>query len=178
MVRFPARPIFFPRIDDSHCDMIHSSLTAVRCFDNGYVGKQSVAWKEYPAEYWLKGLQESMDRCSGHRDITEILLNTIQPTSIWRREIRLVRLNGWQLFVKGQETLLEKRKRKYRTFSINSTFRVPFKPFQNKALFFTTLHNSADSVPISNLVCIKEVAIRTTFSHMINIAGIIYYTCS
>ena len=25
---------------------------------------------------------------------------------------------------------------------------------------------------------VKEVAIRTTFSHMINIAGIIYYTCS
>ena len=35
-------------------------------------------------------------------------------------------------------------------------------------------HNSADSVPTSNLVCIKEVAIRTTFSLMINIAGIIY----
>ena len=35
-----------------------------------------------------------------------------------------------------------------------------------------TRHNSADSVPTSNLVCIKEVAIRTTFC----IAGIIYYT--
>ena len=34
---------FFPRIDDSHCNTIHSSLTAVRCFDNGYVGKQPVA---------------------------------------------------------------------------------------------------------------------------------------
>ena len=40
-----------------------------------------------------------------------------------------------------------------------------------------TRHNPADSVPTSNLVCIKEVAIRTTFSHMINIAGIIYYIC-
>ena len=37
-----------------------------------------------------------------------------------------------------------------------------------------TRHNSADSVPTSNLVCIKEVAIRTTFC----IAGIIYYTCN
>ena len=37
-----------------------------------------------------------------------------------------------------------------------------------------TLHNSTDSVQ----VCIKEVAIRTTFSHMFNIAGIIFYTCS
>ena len=39
-----------------------------------------------------------------------------------------------------------------------------------------TRHNSADSVPTSNFDCIKKVAIRTTFSHMINIAGIIYYT--
>ena len=30
--------------------------------------------------------------------------------------------------------------------------------------------NSADFLPTSNLVCIKEVAFRTTFSHMINIA--------
>ena len=35
-----------------------------------------------------------------------------------------------------------------------------------------TRHNSADSVPPSNLVCITEVAIRTTLC----IAGIIYYT--
>ena len=40
-----------------------------------------------------------------------------------------------------------------------------------------TRHNSADSVP-TNLICIKEVAIRTTFSHMIYIAGKNYYTCS
>ena len=64
----PARPIFFPRTDDSHCDRIHSSLTAVRCFDNGYVGKQPVAWKEYR----LKDFQESMDRCTDRRDVTEI----------------------------------------------------------------------------------------------------------
>ena len=31
----PARPIFFPRINDR----VHSSLTAVQCFDNGYEGK-------------------------------------------------------------------------------------------------------------------------------------------
>ena len=41
-----------------------------------------------------------------------------------------------------------------------------------------TRHISADSVPTSNLFCIKEVAIRTTFSHMIDIAEIIYHTCS
>ena len=55
-VSIQARPLFFPRIDDSHCDRIHFSLTAVRCFDNGYVGKQPVAWKEYCVDYWLKEL--------------------------------------------------------------------------------------------------------------------------
>ena len=77
-----AWPIFFPRIDDSHCDRIYSSLTTVCCFDNGYVGKQPVVWKEYCVEYWLKKLLETMDRCTGHRDITKILskivLNTMQ----------------------------------------------------------------------------------------------------
>ena len=55
-------------------------LTAVRCFNNGHVGKQPVAWKEYCAEYWLKELQDSMDRCNGCRDITEILLKTALNT--------------------------------------------------------------------------------------------------
>ena len=36
--------------------------------------------------------------------------------------------------------------------------------------------NSADSVPTSDLVCIKEVAIRTISTD--NIAGIIHYTYS
>ena len=52
----PAWPIFFPRIDDSHCDRIHSYLTAVHCFENGYKGKRPVAWKEYCVEYLLKEL--------------------------------------------------------------------------------------------------------------------------
>ena len=72
----PARPIFFPRIDDSHCNEIHSSLTVVRCFDNGYVRNQQVVWKEYCAEYWLKELQESTCRHA----ITEILLKTALNT--------------------------------------------------------------------------------------------------
>ena len=72
LVQSPAHPKFFLRIDDSYCDRIHSSLTAVCCFDNGYVGKQPVAWKEYCVVYWL-----SMDRCTGRRNITE-LLNAIQ----------------------------------------------------------------------------------------------------
>ena len=74
-------PIFFPGIDDSHYGRIHCSLTAVHCFDDGYVGKQPVAWKEYCGAYWLKELQESMDRCTGRHNITEKLkmpLNMIQ----------------------------------------------------------------------------------------------------
>ena len=51
-----SHPQLFPGIDDSHSNRIHSSLIAVRCFDNGYVGKQPVVWKEYRAEYWLKEL--------------------------------------------------------------------------------------------------------------------------
>ena len=74
LVRSPARPIFLPRTDDSHCDRIHSSLAAAHCFDNGYVGKQLVAWKEYCVEYWVREFQECMDSCTGHRDITAILL--------------------------------------------------------------------------------------------------------
>ena len=37
--------------DDSHYDNIHFSPTAVLCFDNNYVAKQPVDWKEYCAEY-------------------------------------------------------------------------------------------------------------------------------
>ena len=70
----------FRRIDDGHYDRIRSCLTAVCCFDNGYVEKQPVAWKEYWAEYWLKELQESMGRCTGRRDITEVLLKTALTT--------------------------------------------------------------------------------------------------
>ena len=47
----PAQPVFFPRIDDGHCHWTHSSLTAVHCFHNGYVGKQPVVWKECCVEY-------------------------------------------------------------------------------------------------------------------------------
>ena len=64
-----------PRIDVSHCDRIYSSLTTVRCFDNDSVGKQAVAWKEYCAEYWLNGLQKSMDRCTGSCNVN---CNTVE----------------------------------------------------------------------------------------------------
>ena len=74
LVRSMALPTFFPRIDDSHCNRIHSFLTAVHCFENG---KQPMAWQEYCVECWLKELQESMDRHTGHCDITEMLLKMV-----------------------------------------------------------------------------------------------------
>ena len=49
---------------------------SVYCFDKGDVGKQPVVWKEYCVEYWLKELQESKDKCTGHSNITVILLKT------------------------------------------------------------------------------------------------------
>ena len=70
LVRSLDRPIFFWRIGESHCDRIHCSVNAVLCFDNSFVGKQPVAWKEYCAKYWLKELKESVDRATGRRDIT------------------------------------------------------------------------------------------------------------
>ena len=107
LVQSPARHIFFPRIDDSHCNRNHSSLTAVFCFDNGYVRKQLVAWKQYCAEYWLKEFQESMGRCTGRHDIYEIMLkkalNTIQ--SINQSTNSLIRLvNTSRCLYKGSKS--------------------------------------------------------------------------
>ena len=74
-------PMCFPRINNINCDRIHSSLTTVHCFNNCYVGKQPLTWKEY-FEYFvrLKELQQSIDRCTGLRDISEIMLKTALNT--------------------------------------------------------------------------------------------------
>ena len=62
-----AQSIFFPRIDDYHCDTIRSSRTAVHCFENGYVGKQPVALEKYSVEYWLKQLRiKGGNACNQH----------------------------------------------------------------------------------------------------------------
>ena len=98
----PARLIFFPWIDDSHCDRIHSCPTTMLCFSEDYVGNQQVAWKEYCAEYWLKELQESKDSCTGCHDITEITmktaLNANQSINPWSSNMRVL---------KRQEALLK-----------------------------------------------------------------------
>ena len=41
------------------------------------IGNQPVAWKEFCAEYLLKEDQESMDWCTGHCSITEIVLKMV-----------------------------------------------------------------------------------------------------
>ena len=51
--------------------------------EDGHVGKQLVAGKEYCTKHWLKKMRKIMDRCIGHGNVTEIMLkkalNTIQP---------------------------------------------------------------------------------------------------
>ena len=89
-------PIFFSRIDEIHCDRIHSPLTAVRYFYDGYVGQQPMDCEEYCAEYWLKVLQESMDRCTGRPHMIEILdktaLNTMQSVNLisWQKNATIL----------------------------------------------------------------------------------------
>ena len=49
-------------------------ISTLSGFDDGYVRKKPVVWEEYCAVHWLKEQQESMGRCIGRHDITEILL--------------------------------------------------------------------------------------------------------
>ena len=44
----------------SHCKRIHSSLTAVHCFDDGYLGKQPPGLERMLCRVLLKELQESV----------------------------------------------------------------------------------------------------------------------
>ena len=81
------RPIFA----NIYCFILY--IRAIHCAQRLSL-VQPVACKEYCAEYWLKEHQESMDRYSGPRNITEILLktalNTIQSSFIhvWSLEGR------------------------------------------------------------------------------------------
>ena len=47
-----------------------------------YVQEQPVASEEYCVVYWLRELQESMERCIGYRDITEKLENRVNDHTI------------------------------------------------------------------------------------------------
>ena len=52
---------------------------------DGFLGKPPVALREFQTEYWLEKTQKSMDRCTGHHDIIEIMfktaLNNVQSVS-------------------------------------------------------------------------------------------------
>ena len=65
-----SRPIFFLRIDDSHCNRIHSSITTVHCF-------AILMWESNQKNIvQCTGieLQESMGRYIFRRNVTEVML--------------------------------------------------------------------------------------------------------
>ena len=64
-----------------------------------------MAWKNYCAEYWLKELQESMDRCTGCHDITEILLKTALNT-IQSFNLTTLKKNGFENIVRIGENAM------------------------------------------------------------------------
>ena len=51
-----ARPIFFPRINGSHCDRIYYFLTFVHCFGNVYVGKAASGFERILCRVLVKGI--------------------------------------------------------------------------------------------------------------------------
>ena len=59
----------------------YSFLTVNCSFSNGYVRKQPLAWKEYCFEYLKRRLFQTMNRCTGCRNITEIMLKHDRITS-------------------------------------------------------------------------------------------------
>ena len=62
-------PSFFSRLDNGHCDSIHSTLTADHCFDNIFLGKQPVAWKNIVRSTGTKEAQGKHGWCIVRRDI-------------------------------------------------------------------------------------------------------------
>ena len=86
----------------------HSSVTAVHCFDVGYLGKQPVALIEYCGDYWFKEAQES--RCTSRRYITEIMLKTAlkHNTVNQYNDTWVLELNGLDilLYVKKKNVLV------------------------------------------------------------------------
>ena len=71
-----ARPIFFHRIDDRHCDRTHSSLTAVHSFDDRLSEKAASGFERiFVWSAGQKKCDEKAHRYTGRRDIAEIVLN-------------------------------------------------------------------------------------------------------
>ena len=58
---------------------IRYSLTADHCFNDGNVGKQPVPWTEYCAD----GTWENLGMCTGHGNITKLMLKMALNSVIW-----------------------------------------------------------------------------------------------
>ena len=87
--------IFFPRIDDSHCDRIYSSLSLSLslCLSLLSIVSTWLCEKAASAEYRFKERQRSMDRCTGRRNITlKTALNTIQLVNLTGLTVNLTGL--------------------------------------------------------------------------------------
>ena len=77
LVRSTARPVFFPRTDDSHYDRnaFHSHRWLL--FRRWLCGKAASGLEKI---LWLKELMECTDSCDGRHNITEIPLTTALKT--------------------------------------------------------------------------------------------------
>ena len=69
----PVWPIFF-LINDSHCDRIHSCVTAVHYFSNSYMGKAASGFERILFRVLQQELQENMDGVTGCLNITKTIL--------------------------------------------------------------------------------------------------------
>ena len=90
-----ARPIFFLRTYDSHCNRINSSINNVHCFNDSYVGKKANGMEKYCGEYWLKELRKAQTGAlaaaiSESKESTRLLALTRK---------NLVRASGLSFFV-------------------------------------------------------------------------------
>ena len=107
-------PSPFPPSPTAQSVVLHTWEQEVHCFDNGYVGKQPLAWKEYCAEYWLKELQDSMNSGTSHRNLTEMLLKTALNTMQSINLHEVLTLQSW----KGLPTKIPKSMKMAESFPI------------------------------------------------------------
>ena len=75
-----AGPIFYPRINNTHGDRIHSYLSPVSIVSS-MVMLESIQWLgKNIVHRWLKELQERVNWCTGGCDMTEITLKVALDT--------------------------------------------------------------------------------------------------
>ena len=138
----------FSRIDESHCDSIHSSLTFVYCFEDGYMEKQPVAWKEYCANYWLKELRESIYFLPSHWLLSHVSI--AETTDSGEREMNPVAM-----------TIINPRKEYWQSRGSNQ--RPPVRSPQRYRLSYLARHSRmyTHTNLQSTRVCIHRPFLRT-----------------